>query len=257
MHVAVELLSTPDRWSAAAAIAHNFVLGARPRPPRPRSPDRGSMVGTPQRVGHTGAVLKLVLPKGSSRRRPSGCSRRPISVISRSSTVDYRADDRRPPHIDESHPADPERSRGSVAEGGVRPRHHRQRLDRGDGEVPRSVSYHSRRRPARPLRIVVAVPADYRPGGQDLPRACGFHEYPKNRSRVRYFEKRGIGADIRQLRRHRGEGARHRRLHRRHHRDRSALRAAGLKIIDTILTSLHRADRQPAERGTTRTSSTR
>ena len=79
------------------------------------------------------AVLRLVLPKGSLEKPTLELFEAADLRVERSSTVDYKATHRRPPHrrgADPAAPGDPHlRGRGPV-----RPRHRRAGLGRGDGQ---------------------------------------------------------------------------------------------------------------------------
>ena len=73
---------------------------------------------------------------------------------------------------------------------------------------------------SNPIRVVVAVAADAEVKRvDDLPNGVRVStEYPELTRR--YFEERGVDADIRlSYGASRGQDPRHRRLHRRHHRD--------------------------------------
>ena len=188
-------------------------------------------------------------PRARSRRPRSSCSRRRPRASRASSDVDYKAtiDD---PRIDEVRILRPQEIPRYVAEGHVRPRHHRARLDRGDraadvvvarraplleGDAPGPSASWSRSRADSPVEPV-----------EDLPQGVRVvHRVPR--------------ADPPVLRE---EGHRRRHPARRTARPRprcptsstassSSPRPAGrcgppgLKIIDTILDVVHRADRQP------------
>ena len=143
-------------------------------------------------------MLRLVLPKGSLERATFELFESADLAVSRSSAVDYQAtiDD---PRIDRgAHPAPPGdpplRGRGPV-----RPRHHRPGLDRGDLQ--------RRRDPGRAALLEGHGPAHQDGGGrrrrlaeiqsvEDLPQGVRVStEYPELTRR--YFEKKGIDADIR------------------------------------------------------------
>jgi ATP phosphoribosyltransferase len=183
-------------------------------------------------------VLKLVLPKGSLEKATLELFEAADLGISRSSTVDYRAtiDD---PRIDEVRILRPQEIPGYVAEGvfdlGITGRDW---IEETASEVTSLGELHYSKATARPVTIVVAVPRDapYQ-GVEDLPQGVKVSsEYPELTRR--YFEKRGINADIRL-----SYGATEAKVP-----DivdcivditetGRALRAAGLRIIDTILVS--------------------
>ncbi len=99
---------------------------------------------------------------------------------------------------------------------------------------------------ARPVRIVVAIGADSPiERVEDLPQGVRVAtEYPGLTRR--FFEKKGIDADIRlSLRRDRGEGARDRRLHRRSDRDGPGAQGRGPEDHRLDPDVAHRADREP------------
>ena len=179
--------------------------------------------------------------------RPSSCSRRPTCAVNRSLDGRLQGDDRRPADRRGPHPAARRRSRATwprACSTSASPAGTGSRRPRSDvvslGELQYSKAT------ADPFRIVVAVPQDSPSSGS---RTCPHGvrvstEYPELTRR--FFEKKGIDADIRL-----SYGATEAKVP-----DivdcivditetGRALRAAGLKIIDTILASLHRADRQP------------
>jgi ATP phosphoribosyltransferase len=183
-------------------------------------------------------VLKLVLPKGSLEKATLELFEAADLGVSRSSTVDYKAsiDD---PRIDEVRILRPQEIPRYVAEGvfdlGVTGRDW---IEETASDVVSLGELHYSKATARPVRIVVAVPADspYE-RVDDLPQGLRVSsEYPDLTRR--FFEKKGIDADIRL-----SYGATEAKVP-----DivdcivditetGRALRAAGLKIIDTILTS--------------------
>jgi ATP phosphoribosyltransferase len=183
-------------------------------------------------------VLKLVLPKGSLEKATLELFEAADLGIIRSSTVDYRAtiDD---PRIDEVRILRPQEIPRYVAEGvfdlGITGRDW---IEETASDVASLGELHYSKATARPVKIVVAVPADAPfQAVEDLPQGVRVSsEYPELTRR--YFEKRGIGADIRL-----SYGATEAKVP-----DivdcivditetGRALRAAGLRIIDTILTS--------------------
>ena len=160
-----------------------------------------------------------------------------------------QGDHRRPPHrvgADPAAPGDPDLRRRGLFDLG----HHRPGLGRGDQQSgrDRSASCSTRRPRRKPVRIVVAVPGRLavavgrRPAG----RASGCR--PSTRSSPDASSKTpGVDADIRL-----SYGATEAKVpdivdvRRRHHRDRPGAaggRASGSSTL--MLTSLHRADRQP------------
>jgi ATP phosphoribosyltransferase len=183
-------------------------------------------------------VLKLVLPKGSLEKATLELFEAADLGVSRSSTVDYKAsiDD---PRIDEVRILRPQEIPRYVAEGvfdlGVTGRDW---IEETASDVVSLGELHYSKATARPVRIVVAVPADspYE-RVDDLPQGLRVSsEYPDLTRR--FFEKKGIDADIRL-----SYGATEAKVP-----DivdcivditetGRALRAAGLKIIETILTS--------------------
>ena len=195
-------------------------------------------------------MLKLVLPKGSLEKATLELFEAADLGVSRSSTVDYRAtiDD---PRIDEVRILRPQEIPQYVAEGvfdlGITGRDWIEETA-SEVDVARRAALLEGDRPAREDRRGRARRLARSRRSTTCPRACGSRtEYPELTRR--FFEKRGIERRHPPvLRRHRGQGARHRRLHRRHHRDRAG--AAGGRPPDHRHDPhvLHRADRQPAER---------
>jgi ATP phosphoribosyltransferase len=183
-------------------------------------------------------VLKLVLPKGSLEKATLELFDAADLSVSRSSTVDYRAavDD---PRIDEVRILRPQEIPTYVGEGmfdlGITGRDW---IEETASEVVSLGELHYSKATARPVRVVVAVAQD---SGiervEDLPQGVRVSsEYPGLTRR--FFEKKGIDADIRL-----SYGATEAKVP-----DivdcivdltetGRALRAAGLRIIDTILTS--------------------
>jgi ATP phosphoribosyltransferase len=183
-------------------------------------------------------VLKLVLPKGSLEKATLELFDAADLSVSRSSTIDYRAaiDD---PRIDEVRILRPQEIPTYVGEGmfdlGITGRDW---IEETASEVVSLGELHYSKATARPVRVVVAVAQD---SGiervEDLPQGVRVSsEYPGLTRR--FFEKKGIDADIRL-----SYGATEAKVP-----DivdcivdltetGRALRAAGLRIIDTILTS--------------------
>ncbi len=183
-------------------------------------------------------MLKLVLPKGSLEKATLELFEAADLQVSRSSAVDYRAsiDD---PRIDDVRILRPQEIPRYVAEGvfdlGITGRDW---IEETSSEVTSLGELHYSKATARPVQIVVAVPHDSSVAAvEDLPQGVRVSsEYPELTRR--FFEKRGIDADIRL-----SYGATEAKVP-----DivdcivdltetGRALRAAGLKVIDTILTS--------------------
>ena len=183
-------------------------------------------------------MLRLVLPKGSLEAATLELFDAADLAVTRSSDVDYRGaiDD---PRIDEVRILRPQEIPQYVAEGlfdlGITGRDW---IEETAAEVVSLGELHYSKASARPVRIVVAVGADSPVERvEDLPQGVRVAtEYPELTRR--FFEKKGIDADIRL-----SYGATEAKVP-----DivdcivdltetGRALRAAGLKIIDTILTS--------------------
>jgi ATP phosphoribosyltransferase len=183
-------------------------------------------------------VLKLVLPKGSLERATLDLFEAADLPVNRGSDVTYRAsiDD---PRIEEVRILRPQEIPRYVAEGlfdmGITGRDW---IEETSSEVETLGELHYSKATARPIRMVLAVPQDSEVKGvEDLPSGLKVStEYPELTRR--YFEKHGIDADVRL-----SYGATEAKVP-----DivdavveitetGSALRAAGLKIIDTILVS--------------------
>ena len=192
-------------------------------------------------------MLKLVLPKGSLEKATLELFDAADLSVVRSSTVDYKAsiDD---PRIDEVRILRPQEIPTYVAEGvfdlGITGRDW---IEETASEVVSLGELHYSKATARPVKVVVAVPTD-----SGVERVEDLHqgvrvssEYPELTRR--YFEKKGIQADIRL-----SYGATEAKVP-----DivdcivdltetGRALRAAGLRIIDTILTSYTELIANPA-----------
>ena len=183
-------------------------------------------------------MLRLVLPKGSLERATLDLFEAADLPVNRSSDVAYRAsiDD---PRIDEVRILRPQEIPRYIAEGvfdlGVTGRDW---IEETTSEVVSLGELHYSKATARPIKMVLAVPADSEVKAvTELPSGVRVStEYPELTRR--YFEKHGIDADVRL-----SYGATEAKVP-----DivdvvveitetGSALRAAGLRIVDTILVS--------------------
>jgi ATP phosphoribosyltransferase len=183
-------------------------------------------------------VLRIVLPKGSLEQATLQLFADADLPVSRGSDVDYRGtvDD---PRVAEVRILRPQEIPQYVAEGrfdlGVTGRDW---IEERDADVVTLAELHYSKATARPIRMVLAVAADSPAQSvQDLPPGLVVHtEYPELTRR--YFAKAGVEADV-QL----SYGATEAKVP-----DIAdavveitetgrALRAAGLKILDTILVS--------------------
>jgi ATP phosphoribosyltransferase len=183
-------------------------------------------------------MLRLVLPKGSLERATFDLFEAADLAIHRSSSVDYQAsiDD---PRIDDVRILRPQEIPRYVAEGmfdvGITGRDW---IEETSSDVVTLGELHYSKATARPIRMVVAVGGDSEVQSvEDLPQGVRVStEYPEVTRR--YFEKKGIDADIRL-----SYGATEAKIP-----DivdciveitetGRALRAAGLRIIDEILQS--------------------
>jgi ATP phosphoribosyltransferase len=183
-------------------------------------------------------MLRIVLPKGSLEQATLQLFEDADLPVSRSSDVDYRGsiDD---PRVAEVRILRPQEIPQYVAEGrfdvGVTGRDW---IEERNAEVVTLSELHYSKATARPIQMVLAVAADSAAQGvQDLPSGLVVHtEYPELTRR--YFAKQGIDADV-QL----SYGATEAKVP-----DIAdavveitetgrALRAAGLKVIETILVS--------------------
>ena len=192
-------------------------------------------------------MLKLVLPKGSLERATLELFEAADLTVSRSSSVDYKAtiDD---PRIDEVRILRPQEIPTYVAEGlfdlGITGRDW---IEETGADVVGLGELRYSKTTANPVRIVVAVPVEHAAGSvADLPHGIRVStEYPELTRR--FFAERGIEADVRL-----SYGATEAKVP-----DivdcvvditetGRALRAAGLKIIDTILTSYTELVANPA-----------
>jgi ATP phosphoribosyltransferase len=198
-------------------------------------------------AGTVGRMLKLVLPKGSLERATLELFAEADLEVVRSSAVDYKAsiDD---PRIDEVRILRPQEIPSYVAEGlfdlGITGRDW---VEETASDVVSLAQLHYSKNTARPFNIVVAVPQDSPVQRvEDLPHNVRVSsEYPELARR--YFEKKGIEADIRL-----SYGATEAKVP-----DivdcivdgtetGRAMRAAGLKVVDTILTSYTELIANPA-----------
>src|SRR3954453_16746517 len=192
-------------------------------------------------------MLKLVLPKGSLERATLELFEAADLAVLRSSDVDYRAtiDD---PRIDEVRILRPQEIPRYVADGlfdlGITGRDW---IEETASDVTSLGVLEHSKATSKPFRIVVAVPASSPIDRvEDLPQGVRVSsEYPELTRR--YFEKKGIDADIRL-----SYGATEAKVP-----DivdcivdgtetGRALRAAGLKIIDTIVESYTELIAHPA-----------
>jgi ATP phosphoribosyltransferase len=183
-------------------------------------------------------MLKLVIPKGSLERATLDLFEAADLAVNRSSAVEYKAsiDD---PRIDEVRILRPQEIPRYVADGlfdlGITGRDW---VEETGAEVVTLGEMRYSKASARPIRMVVAVPEDSAVTRvEDLPQGVRVStEYPE--STRRYFEKKGIEADIRL-----SYGATEAKVP-----DivdciveitetGRALRAAGLKVVDEILQS--------------------
>ncbi|MEJ7584674.1 MAG: ATP phosphoribosyltransferase [Acidimicrobiales bacterium] len=189
-------------------------------------------------MGKDEPVLRLVLPKGSLEKATLDLFASADLAVTRSSAIDYRAsiDD---PRIDTVRILRPQEIAGYVAEGlfdlGITGRDW---IEETASDVISVGELHYSKVSDRPVRVVVAVAQDSPfQSAEELPHGTRVSsEYPELTRR--FFEKRGIDADIRL-----SYGATEAKVP-----DivdcivdmtetGGALRAAGLKIIDTILVS--------------------
>jgi ATP phosphoribosyltransferase len=192
-------------------------------------------------------VLRLVLPKGSLERATLDVFELADLGVRRGSDVDYRGtvDD---PRIAEVRILRPQEIPHYVAEGlfdlGITGRDWIEETGR---DVVTLGELHYSKNTARPIRVVLAVPADSPVTGvADLPSGVRVStEYPELTRR--YFEKHGIPADVRL-----SYGATEAKVPEiadavvEITETGRALRAAGLKIVDTMLVSFTELIANPA-----------
>jgi len=183
-------------------------------------------------------VLRLVLPKGSLERATLQLFEDADLPVSRGSDVDYRAtiDD---PRIDDVRILRPQEIPRYVAEGtfdlGITGRDW---IEETGADVTTLTELHYSKATARPIRVVLAVAADSPTAGVgDLPVGVRVHtEYPELTRR--FLEKHGVDAAISL-----SYGATEAKVPEiadavvEITETGRALRAAGLKILDTILVS--------------------
>src|SRR5690606_30221451 len=234
----------PWRWRCCAG-------GSAPADPPGGRPRRA---GAPYRIPGPGpvvptlrGVLKLVLPKGSLERATLELFEAADLTVNRSSSVEYKAtiDD---PRIGEVRILRPQEIPRYVAEGlfdlGITGRDW---VEETAADVVSLGEMRYSKATTRPIRMVVAVPQDSPVERvEDLPQGVRVStEYPETTRR--YFEKKGITADIRL-----SYGATEAKVP-----DivdciveitetGRALRAAGLKVIDEILQSYTELVANPA-----------
>ena len=192
-------------------------------------------------------MLNLVLPKGSLERQTLELFEDADLGVTRSSEVDYRAtiDD---PRVDEVRILRPQEIPTYVAEGrfdlGITGRDW---IEETEADVVSLTELHYSKASARPIKVVLAVAGDSTADSvRDLPSGLRVHtEYP--RLTRRYFERHGVDAhvelsygateakvpDIADAIVEITETGR-------------ALRAAGLRVLDTVLTSYTELIASPA-----------
>ncbi len=192
-------------------------------------------------------MLRLVLPKGSLEKATMALFDHADLSVSRGSDVDYRGsvDD---PRIDEVRILRPQEIPHYVAEGlfdlGITGRDWIEETGR---EVVSLGQLHYSKATARPVRVVLAVSGDSKVEAvEDLPSGVRVStEYPELTRR--YFEKHGVDADIRL-----SYGATEAKVPEiadavvEITETGRALRAAGLRILDTMLVSFTELIANPA-----------
>ncbi len=202
---------------------------------------------TPARHERPELMLRLVLPKGSLERATMQLFEDADLAVTRGSDVDYRGsiDD---PRVDEVRILRPQEIPRYVADGmfdvGITGRDW---IEERNADVVTLSELHYSKATARPIRVVLAVAADSPAQSvTDLPSGLVVHtEYPE--LTARYFEQHGVEADV-QL----SYGATEAKVP-----DIAdavveitetgrALRAAGLRILDTILVSYTELIASPA-----------
>src|SRR5205085_8532499 len=142
-------------------------------------------------------MLRLVLPKGSLERATMQLFEDADLAVSRGSDVDYRGsiDD---PRVDEVRILRPQEIPRYVADGlfdvGITGRDW---IEERNAEVVTLTELHYSKATARPIRMVLAVPADSPAQTvEELPSGLVVHtEYPELTRR--FFAKAGVDADVR------------------------------------------------------------
>jgi len=192
-------------------------------------------------------MLRLVLPKGSLERATMQLFEDADLAVSRGSDVDYRGsiDD---PRVDEVRILRPQEIPRYVADGmfdvGITGRDW---IEERNADVVTLTELHYSKATARPIRVVLAVAADAPAESVgDLPDGLVVHtEYPELTRR--YFAKHGVQADV-QL----SYGATEAKVPEiadavvEITETGRALRAAGLRILDTVLVSYTELIASPA-----------
>jgi ATP phosphoribosyltransferase len=192
-------------------------------------------------------MLRLVLPKGSLERATMQLFEDADLAVSRGSDVDYRGviDD---PRVDDVRILRPQEIPVYVADGmfdvGITARDW---IEERAVEVVTLTELHYSKATARPIRMVLAVAAESPAQSvTDLPKGLVVHtEYPELTRR--YFERHGVEADV-QL----SYGATEAKVPEiadaivEITETGSALRAAGLRVLDTVLVSYTELIANPA-----------
>lgn len=192
-------------------------------------------------------MLRLVLPKGSLERATLQVFEDADLTVVRSSEVDYRAiiDD---PRIDDVRILRPQEIPRYVADGtfdlGITGRDW---IEETGADVVTLTELHYSKATARPIRLVLAVAADAPVGGvEELPAGVRVHtEYPELTRR--FLEKHGVDAEVSL-----SYGATEAKVPEiadavvEITETGRALRAAGLRILDTILVSYTELVADPA-----------
>jgi ATP phosphoribosyltransferase len=192
-------------------------------------------------------MLRLVLPKGSLERATMQLFEDADLAVSRGSDVDYRGviDD---PRVDDVRILRPQEIPVYVADGmfdvGITARDW---IEERAAEVVTLTELHYSKATARPIRMVLAVAAESPAQSvTDLPKGLVVHtEYPELTRR--YFERHGVEADV-QL----SYGATEAKVPEiadaivEITETGSALRAAGLRVLDTVLVSYTELIANPA-----------
>ncbi len=192
------------------------------------------------------AMLKLVLPKGSLEKATLELFEAADLRVHRNSAVTYQATIN-DPRVESVRILRPQEIPSYLADGlfdiGIAGRDW---VEETESDVVSLGELHYSKVSSSPVRIIVAVPGDspVAVGGGPAPgRAHLQRVSPADRALLRRQGHRGRRPAV--LRRHRGQGARHRRRHRRHHRDRQRHPCGGPAHHRHDAHVLHRADRQP------------